>query len=207
MHFEFFSPVKDQDNPDAKSSLSTHRSERKPEAVEIFGKPYSFRGGDKPILCTIRAEPLKKKENTYFSLSYIEASESLQAIRLFVNIEESGTVLLDFRAINDNKLINFFEHLNTKAQEVHVMTKTQSTQATYLYTYKGNLENMKQMFPILETYLMKHRFCNHGKDYTLTPLFALFENLYTTVEQNFITQQQTKAAKNLSGISIHTISR
>ncbi|MBS0351859.1 MAG: hypothetical protein JSR33_11900 [Proteobacteria bacterium] len=139
-------------------------------------------------------------------MSYIEASESLQAIRLFVNIEESGIVLLDFRAINDNKLVDFFEQLNTKAQEVHVMTKTQSTQATYLYTYQGNSENMKQMFPIIETHLMKHRFCNYGKDYTLTPLFTLFENLYTTVEQNFITQQQTKATKNLSGVSIHTIS-
>ncbi|MBS0351860.1 MAG: hypothetical protein JSR33_11905 [Proteobacteria bacterium] len=62
MHFEFFSPVKDQDNPNAKFSLSVHRSEGKPEGVEIFGKSYSLRGADKPILCTLQAEPLKKKK-------------------------------------------------------------------------------------------------------------------------------------------------
>ena len=206
MHFEFFSPVKDQSDSDAKSPPSAQSSEREPEGVEIFGKSYSFRGTDKPILCTLRTEPLKKKENTHFSLSYIEADESMQAIRLSVEMQESGMVFLGLSAIKDVKLANFFQKLTQQAQKNSISLQIKSTDSTYLYYLRGRSEDIKKLFSLLGD-LMENRFCNYGKDYILTPLFSLFESLYTTVEQNFTIQQQTKAAKNSSGTSIsHTSS-
>jgi hypothetical protein len=209
MHFDFFSPVKEKSDLDTKSSQSSRSqeagqfSETKSKGVEIFGKFYSFQGADKPVLCTLRIEPLKNKENTYFILSYVEADESLQAIQLSAEIQESGRVYLGLSAIKEVKLADFFEKLSQQAQACGVSLQIKSTEFTYLYYLRGESENVKQLFPLLRN-LMEDRFCNYGKEYILTPLFTLFEKLYATIEQNFISQQQVKAAKISQVMSIHT---
>ncbi|MBS0350091.1 MAG: hypothetical protein JSR33_02705 [Proteobacteria bacterium] len=174
MHFDFFSPAKDKSDLDTKSSQPSRSqeavqfSETKPEGVEIFGKSYSFRGADKPVLCTLRAEPLKNKENTYFILSYVEADESIQAIRLSVEIQESNRISLGLSAIKELKLADFFEKLSQQAQASSVSLQIKSTDFTYLYYLQGESENIKQLFPLLRN-LMENRFCNYGKEYILTP--------------------------------------
>ncbi|MBS0350180.1 MAG: hypothetical protein JSR33_03150 [Proteobacteria bacterium] len=193
MNFEFFPPDKDRrDSEMTLSQLSKDRKatslERKTESREILGKHYSFEGTDKPVLCTLRAEPLKKKNNIHFTLSYVESSDSLQAISLYVEIEKSGLVFLALSAIKDTKAADFFEKINKKAQEINVLPEIHSTDTTYLYNYKGSSEKIKKLFPLLENHLMADRYCSYGKEYLLTPLFTLFTNLYTTIEQNFSNQ-------------------
>jgi hypothetical protein len=212
MNFGFFSSIKDENDLNAGPLQPAHRQEAvqagetKPESVEIFGKSYSFQGTDKPMLCTLRMEPMDKKEDTYFILSYVEGDEKyLQAVRLTVEMQESGVVLFGLSAIKNDQLAEFFKNLDERVQTMDVSLQTKSTTSNYLYYFQGKPKKIKQLFPLLKG-LMKDRFCNYGRDYKLTPLFPLFENLYATVEKNFENQQKAKALKHSTEISGHTLS-
>ncbi|MBS0350425.1 MAG: hypothetical protein JSR33_04405 [Proteobacteria bacterium] len=203
MNFSLFPSVKNKSDLNtsplqplhSQEAVRSRSSETKLEGVEIFGKFYSFQGTDKPMLCTLRAEPMDRKEDTYFMLSYIEGDEKyIQAVRLTVEKQELGTVLLGLSAIKNNRLAEFFTNLDKQVQTMDVSLQVKSTTSNYLYYFQGKSQNIKQLFPLLED-LMKDRFCNYGKDYLLTPLFTQFVNLYDTVEKNFENQQKAKAVK------------
>jgi len=162
----------------------------KPQTV--LGKQYSGVGTDKPIMCTLVAEPMLQPEASHFGLTFDESHNNesefgykYRGVYLAIDYKAGYlSITINLGGSFDNRL---FAELQKQVIRLGIKVDAESDEQkrTQTYTYEGDIEKIHQLFPIIKRQLMlEDRYVMYGKEFQLTRLSELLENLFTKVENN-----------------------